>query len=89
MQKTSSTAWHYSDHYSAQAACEHCGNLLTHEDWCITRNTAVQYAYQIILEPSKLSLLDSLILHSLGVTWATRAARVSDRSSIRQPTSSR
>lgn len=29
----------------------------------------VYYAYQIVADPSKLTLGDSLILHSLGVTW--------------------
>jgi hypothetical protein len=82
MANTSSAKWHHSNPFNAQAACEHCGNVLTHEAWCITRNTAVQYAYQIILEPSKLNLLDSLILHSLGVTWAIRVSGGSEKNSV-------
>ena len=69
MPNTSPTTRHHSNLYSPQAACEHCGNLLDHEGWCLTRNTAVQYAYQIVMDPSKLTLADHLILHSLGVTW--------------------
>ena len=69
MPNISPATWHHSNRYTAQAACEHCGNLLQHEAWCITRNATVQYAYQIILEPSRLTLGDILILHSLGVTW--------------------
>jgi len=69
MPNTSPTTRHHSNLYSPQTACEHCGNLLAHEGWCFTRNTAVQYAYQIVMDPSKLTLADHLILHSLGVTW--------------------
>jgi hypothetical protein len=73
MPNTSPTTWHNSDPYSVQAACEHCGNVLQHEAWCFTRNTAVRYAYQIIHDPSKLTIGDTLILHSLGVTWVAKA----------------
>lgn len=73
MPNTSPTTWQNTNPYSVHAACEHCGNVLQHEAWCITRNTAVRYAYQIILEPSRLTIGDTLILHSLGVTWVAKA----------------
>jgi hypothetical protein len=69
MANSSSTTRPDSNHYNAEAACQHCGQMLQHEAWCITHNPVVQYAYQIISEPGKLTIGDTLILHSLGVTW--------------------
>ncbi len=61
--------WFHSNRYNAQAACEHCEGVVRHESWCITRDPVVYYAYQIVVEPSQLTVGDALILHSLGVTW--------------------
>jgi len=61
--------WFHSNRYNAQAVCEHCGGVVRHEKWCITCDPAVQYAYQVVLEPEKLTLFDRLILHALGVSW--------------------
>lgn len=66
---SSSTTWFHSNRYSAQAECEHCAGIVRHESWCISVDPVVFYAYQVVLEPSKLTLADSLILHALGVTW--------------------
>lgn len=55
---------------NAQGACDHCHGILRHEDWCVTLDPQVSYARQIVNEASKLTFADSLILHSLGVTWA-------------------
>jgi hypothetical protein len=63
------TVWYVSNRNNAQAACEHCGGTVRHESWCITRDPVVYYAHQIVADPSKLTLQDSLILHSLGVVW--------------------
>jgi len=63
--------WHHSNQYNAQAACEHCDGIVRHERWCITCDPLVQYAYGIVLDAEKLTLRDRLILHALGVTWAT------------------
>jgi hypothetical protein len=30
---------------------------------------AVQYAYEVVLDPEKLTLVDRLTLHALGVVW--------------------
>lgn len=49
--------------------CEHCHGIAEHEQWCVTRDPVVRYAYQIVTEASKLTFADRLILHSLGVTW--------------------
>jgi len=63
-------SWYHSNQYNAQAVCEHCGGVVRHENWCITRDPLVQYAYGIVLDPRKLTFSDGLILHSLGVCWA-------------------
>jgi hypothetical protein len=60
---------YHSNRYSADAACEHCGGIIRHETWCITRDPVVYYAYQILLDPTMLTIGDALILHSLGVKW--------------------
>jgi len=59
----------HSNRYHADAACEHCGGLIRHENWCITLNQRVFYAYEIVVDPQKLQLADQLILHGLGVNW--------------------
>jgi len=64
-----SATWFHSNRYCAQAACEHCGGIIRHESWCITIDPVVYYAYQVVLDPTKLTLADSLILHALGVAW--------------------
>jgi len=58
--------------YNAQAACEHCQGVIRHERWCITRDQLVYYAYQIVTDSSKVTIGDSLILHSLGVVWGEK-----------------
>ena len=58
---------------SADAACAHCGGIIRHERWCITRDPVVYYAYQIVADPSRLTPGDALILHSLGVSWEENA----------------
>jgi hypothetical protein len=62
-------SWYHSNRYNAQSACEYCGGIVRHERWCITCDPIVQYAYGAVLDPEKLTLLDSLILHALGVEW--------------------
>ena len=56
---------------SADLACGHCGGVLGHEPWCATQNASVQYAYQVISDPSRLSLGDHLTLHAWGAAWNT------------------
>jgi hypothetical protein len=55
--------------YTAQSACEHCGGVIRHENWCITVDRTVYYAYQIVADAGKITVGDQLILHSLGVIW--------------------
>lgn len=65
---TATTIFH-SNRYAAQSACEHCQGIIRHEPWCITVDGAIYYAYQIVADPSKLTIGDALILHSLGAIW--------------------
>jgi hypothetical protein len=67
----------HSNQYSANSVCGHCDGVLRHESWCITQNASVQYAYQVISDPSHLSLEDRLTLHALGAAWI--AKRISPR----------
>lgn len=69
------TRWYHSNRYYAASACECCAGIVRHEPWCITSNRNVQYAYQVVVNPEKLTQQDSLILHSLGVTWSVPACK--------------
>lgn len=60
----------HSNPYNAEASCEHCAGIVRHEEWCITMNERVFYAYEVVIEPCKLDYADRLILHALGVSWA-------------------
>lgn len=62
----------HSNKDSADLACGYCDGILGHEPWCVTQNASVQYAYQIILDPSQLSLGDDLTLHAWGAAWTTK-----------------
>ena len=66
---------YHCNQYHAQAACEHCKGIIRHERWCIAHNSLVYYAYEIVADAAKLTLGDSLILHSLGVTWGSKSCR--------------
>jgi hypothetical protein len=61
----------HSNQYSAESACGHCDGVIRHEAWCITHNASVQYAHQVVSEPSCLSPGDLLILHALGAGWTS------------------
>jgi hypothetical protein len=62
----------HSNQYSADSACGHCDGVLGHEPWCVTQNASVQYAYQVMSDPSHLSSGDHLILHALGAAWTAK-----------------
>jgi hypothetical protein len=68
-----SASWYHPD--SSQSECEHCGGVVRHERWCITRDPLVQYAYGVVLDPAKLTLRDRLILHALGVSWTSNSGK--------------
>lgn len=55
---------------NALSACALCEGTFAHESWCASRDPQASYAYQIVMDASKLTTGDSLILHSLGVAWA-------------------
>lgn len=57
---------------SATSPCEHCLGTVEHEPWCVIRDPKVQYAYAIVNDPCALTYRDSLILHSLGITWRNK-----------------
>ena len=69
-----SQAWFDSNHYSAGVACEYCQASPGHEPWCITQNVRVLEAWQPVLDPSRLSFQDHLILHALGVAWTANSS---------------
>jgi len=53
----------------SQFACALCEGTFSHEVWCASRDPGASYAFQIVVDASKISTGDSLILHSLGVAW--------------------
>ena len=65
--------WYYSNQYNEQAACGHCKGIIRHEHWCSMLNQGVYYACQIVADPSKLTVGDGLILHSLAVIWGVNS----------------
>jgi hypothetical protein len=58
-----------SNQFSAASACEHCQGIVRHEPFCITLNSRVLYAYEIILDACKLTPGDQILLHGMGVVW--------------------
>jgi hypothetical protein len=66
--------WYHTNKYTADAECAHCGGVVRHEEWCITANRQVAYAYEVLLDAGKLSIEDELILHALGVAWKQNEA---------------
>jgi hypothetical protein len=72
MSEIPAAIWYYSNRYNEQAACEHCEGIIRHELWCVTLNPGVSYACEIVADPSKLTIGDGLILHSLGVIWGEK-----------------
>lgn len=77
--------WYHSNRYTAESACEHCGGIVRHERWCITRNAIVQYAFGAVLDPEKLMVSDALILHALGVVWGKNQCEGKCRTAARTP----
>jgi hypothetical protein len=62
----------HSNRYTAASACRHCEGVVRHLSWCVTQNSRVNYAYQVLAEPYRLSIRDGLILHALGAVWASQ-----------------
>lgn len=60
----------HSNRYTANSACEHCGGVVRHQNWCITRDPLVFYAHEAVLHPAKLTAEDALRLHGMGAAWA-------------------
>ncbi len=62
----------HSNRYSAESACWHCDGVIRHEPWCVSQNTTVRYAFQVVADPARLSDQDCLILHALGTAWTAK-----------------
>lgn len=58
-----------SNQFNASSACEHCQGIVRHEPFCITLNTRVLYAYEIIVDACKLTAGDQILLHGMSVAW--------------------
>jgi hypothetical protein len=54
-------ALYHSNGYNAQAACEHCEDIIRHERWCQTLNSVVCYAYKIVVSADELAIGDAII----------------------------
>jgi len=63
----------HSNKYCEADACIHCSGIVRHESWCITGNSRVRYAYEVVLHPEELTVEDRRILHPLGATWERNA----------------
>ena len=61
----------HSNRYSADSACAYCDGVVHHESWCATQNANAYYAFEVVVNPTQLSAGDEVILHALGVVWAT------------------
>ena len=70
---------HHSNQYSVESACDYCEGVIRHESWCATQSATVHYAFQAVLDSNKLSLGDELMLHGLGVVWATEKVQAKRR----------
>ncbi len=60
---------YYDKKQNSQSTCAHCEGIFEHEPWCATRAPRMAYAYQIVVDATKITAGDALILHSLGVAW--------------------
>ena len=70
MNNTNSASAYNSNSCSAPSPCAFCEGIFQHAAWCASRDPGASYAYQIVVDASKITLADSLILHSLGVEWS-------------------
>jgi hypothetical protein len=57
------------------SACEHCQGTVGHEPFCVTLNTRVLYAYEIIVDACKLTAGDQILRHGMSVAWEGEPGR--------------
>lgn len=69
MPTTKMSTWYHSNTYTADSAFDYCAGIIRHEKWCVAKSEVVTYAYESILDADKLSLVDRIIPHALGVVW--------------------
>ena len=74
----------HSNRYSADSACANCDGVVYHEAWCATQNANAHYAFEVVLDPTQLSVGDELNLHALGVVWTTVKPRASQQPRARR-----
>jgi hypothetical protein len=55
-----------SKHESAKSACALCEGVFAHESWCATRDPGASYAFQIVVDASKITPWGSLITPFAG-----------------------
>jgi len=77
MSSIDNEAWLYSNRYSADKACQHCEGVIRHQPWCITQSPTILYAYEAVLNASKLAPGDHILLHALGVIWSDNPCQCS------------
>lgn len=53
----------------AENACEHCGEFVNHQAWCITKNSNVYEAFEMVANPGAVTKRDEMIMHALGIRW--------------------
>jgi len=70
MNNSNPASTHNSNSCSAPTPCAFCEGIFQHAAWCASRDPGASYAYQIVVDASKITTGDSLILHSLGVAWS-------------------
>ena len=64
-----------SNQVSAASACEHCQGIIRHEPFCLTLNSRVLYAYEIILDACKLTPGDQFFCTEWAWSGKARCAR--------------
>ena len=69
-------SWLHRNQSTACEACEYCDGIVKqHEKWCAAVNPLTDYAFAIVVDPSRLTEWDRLSLHSLGVLWSAAGSR--------------
>ena len=58
-----------SKQHRAPSSCALCEGVSEHQSWCAIRDPGASYAYQIVVDETKITPGDWVILHSLGVAW--------------------
>lgn len=60
---------YHSNRYSMESACGFCHGIVYHEDWCITKNDNVHYAWEVVRDAEALLDDDRAYLKAVGIEW--------------------